>query len=78
MDTAQIEPRRPLPWGVKVLAVITIVSGVLQLLWGMVTTGAGGVSWLAGLFTFSGDVRRWGGSTFGGGLLSVLVGAAQL
>lgn len=79
MDTAQTEPlHRHLPWGVKILAAITILSGALHVLWGMLATGAGGVSWVAGLVTFTGDVRRWGGSTFGGGLLSLLVGIAQL
>lgn len=78
MEQVQLEHRPKLPFGVGILAFLTIVCGLLNLLWGMLAAGAGGVSWLAGLFTFAGDVRRWGAGTFGGGVLNLLTGVVQL
>lgn len=56
-----------MPFGVSVLAVLSIISGIIEILRGMVLAGVGGVGWFTGLLAFEETMRAWGGSRFSGG-----------
>ncbi len=67
-----------MPFGVIVLAILSIILGLFSVLWGALLTGAGGLSWLAGLLSFQETIRVWGGSAFISGILEVMVGVFQI
>jgi hypothetical protein len=63
---------------VNILAIFSILGGLFSILWGLALTGVGGVSWLAGTLMFAEGVQSWGGGEFWAGLLSMVVGVAQI
>jgi hypothetical protein len=63
---------------VSILALFVIFGGLFSILWGLVLTGFGGLSWLFGAVTFAESVRSWGGGEFWAGLLSLVVGVVQI
>lgn len=65
-------------FGILLLALLSVFSGVLQIFWGMAVAGAGGLSWLGGLFVFEQTIRAWGGSAVTGGVLGIVVGIVQI
>jgi hypothetical protein len=67
-----------LPIGMIVLAILSILSGLWGILWGMIMAGVGGVGWLGGLLSMESTIRAWGGSAFGGGLLGMITGVVQI
>ncbi|MBX6366013.1 MAG: hypothetical protein IRZ00_19365 [Gemmatimonadetes bacterium] len=71
-----------IPFGVRVLAVFAVFSGLFGALFGLGLAGVGGLGWVTGMLTVSRGARYWGGSAFwtgmaavGIGLLLIVVGA---
>jgi hypothetical protein len=53
------------PIGVTILALLSLISGIVSIAWGLALAGFGGLSWLTGLINFAEDARTWGGRPFG-------------
>src|SRR5215467_13032671 len=67
-----------MPVGIIILAILSIVLGLFDILWGGILAGVGGLSWLTGLLAFEQTVRAWGGNAFIGGILGIIVGVVQI
>jgi hypothetical protein len=78
MSTTYAQGPRHVPLGAKILAVLVILAGILDLIWGVVKTGVGGAGFLAGLIAFATEVRTWGGSTLWSGIVAVVSGAVEV
>lgn len=66
-----------MPLGIIIIGILTLISGLFSILWGLALGGFGGASWLTGLI-FSDSIQAWGGSTVGAGLWSIVVGSVQI